>query len=296
MRSIEQSLDSVQAMRNELGKQFGQDQEKAKQVEEDLLAEEDLRGKLERQRALFNTVVDQLKQAQFVSAYSSITSQVIEPAQTPRSPVWPRVSLTLALALVVGGMLGTGTVVVLDRLDQRVSARSTSSAVTGLAVLGQVALLPGRRSGAMGPIGLISYAKPRSYWAEAYRAIRTNIDFLRRRNQRLQVLLVTSPYSGDGKTTAASNLAISFALAGRRVLLIDADLRSPSLDKVHGLRREHGLSHLLKDLLPLHQADLRNPSLDEVHGLRREPGCRTCSRTCCPCIRSCSDPRSRTSR
>ena len=110
----------------------------------------------------------------------------------------------------------------------------------------------------MGPLGLISYAKPRSYWAEAYRAIRTNIDFLRRRNQRLQVLLVTSPYPGDGKTTAASNLAISFALAGRRVLLIDADLRRPSLHKVHGLRRDHGLSHLLKDLLPLHRVVQRS--------------------------------------
>ena len=265
VRSIEQSLDSVQAVRNELGKQFGQAQEKARQVEEDLLAEEVLRGKLERQRALFNTVVDQLKQAQFVSAYSSITSQVIEAAQTPRSPVWPRVSLTLALALVVGGMLGTGTVVVLDRLDQRGQRIRSLDELRrmGLAVLGQVALLPGRRSGALGPIGLISYAKPRSSWAEAYRAIRINIDFRRRRNPRLQVLLVTSPYSGGGKTTAASNLAISFALAGRRVLLIDADLR--------------------------------NPSLDEVHGLRREPGLRTCSRTCCPCIRSCSDPRSRTS-
>ena len=258
VRAIEQSLDSVQAMRNELGKQFGQDQEKAKQVEEDLLAEEYLRGKLERQRALLSTVVDQLKQAQFISAYSSITSQVIEPAHIPRSPVWPKVGSTLALALVVGCAVGMGAAVVLDRLDQRVRSLDELRQLTGLAVLGQVALLPGKRSGAMGPIGLISYAKPNSYWAEAYRAIRTNIDFLRRRNQRLQVLLVTSPYPGDGKTTVASNLAISLALAGRRVLLIDADLRSPSLDKVHGLRREHGLSHLLKDPLPLHQVVQRS--------------------------------------
>ena len=258
VRAIEQSLDSVQAMRNELSKQFGQDQEKAKQVEEDLLAEEYLRNKLERQRALFNTVADQLKQAQFVSAYSSITSQVIESAHTPRSPVWPKVHLTLALALVVGCAVGLGVAVILDRLDQRVRSLDELRQLTGLAVLGQVALLPKRRSGAMGPIGLISDAKPNSYWAEVYRAIRINIDFLRRRNQRLQVLLVTSPYPGDGKTTTASNLAISFALAGRRVLLIDADLRSPSLDKVHGLRREHGLSHLLKDLLPLHQVVQRS--------------------------------------
>ena len=199
MRAIEQSLDSVQAMRNELGKQFGQDQEKAKQVEEDLLAEEYLRGKLERQRALFNTVVDQLKQAQFVSAYSSITSQVIEPAQTPRSPVWPRVGLTLALALVVGGMLGMGTAVVLDRLDQRIRSLDELRQLTGLAVLGQVALLPGRRSGAMGPIGLISYAKPNSYWAEAYRAIRTNIDFLAAATSGSRCSWSPAPTPGTGR-------------------------------------------------------------------------------------------------
>jgi len=72
------------------------------------------------------------------------------------------------------------------------------------------------------------------------------------------VLLVTSPYPGDGKTTAASNLAISFALAGRRVLLIDADLRRSSLHKVHGSGCDHGLSHLLKELLPLDRAVQRS--------------------------------------
>ncbi|MBV8076683.1 MAG: polysaccharide biosynthesis tyrosine autokinase, partial [Planctomycetaceae bacterium] len=258
VRAIEQSLESVQAMRNELGKQFGQDQEKAKQFEADLLAEEYLRNKLERQRTLFNTVSDQLKQAQFIGAYSSITSQVIAPAKALRSPIYPRVGLTLALALVIGCTVGTGAAVVLDRLDQRVHSIDELRQLTGLVVLGQVALLPKRQSGAIGPMGLISYAKPNSYWAEAYRAIRINLDFLHRRDPRLQVLLVTSPYPGDGKTTAASNLAISFALAGRRVLLIDADLRSPSLDEVHGLRREPGLAHLLKDRLPLHQAVQRS--------------------------------------
>jgi capsular exopolysaccharide synthesis family protein len=130
--------------------------------------------------------------------------------------------------------------------------------MTDLVVLGQVALLPEVQSATMGPVALISYAKPRSYWAEAYRAIRTNIDFLRRRNQRLQVLLVTSFHAGDGKSTSTSNLAISFALAGRRVLLMDADLRRPSLERVHGLPSERGLSQLLKDLLPLHQGVQRS--------------------------------------
>ena len=106
---------------------------------------------------------------------------------------------------------------------------------------------------------------PHSAWAEAYRAVRTNIDFLRR-NTRLQVLLVTSAYADEGKTTAASNLAISFAAAGRKVLLIDADLRHPSLDPIHGVDRVQGLSCLLNDVMPLHRVvqQSRINSLDVV--------------------------------
>ena len=108
-------------------------------------------------------------------------------------------------------------------------------------MIGQVALMPENQAGVPGCFGLISHTRPRSDWAEAYRVARTNIDSLRR-NTRLQVLLVTSAYAEEGKTTSASNLAISFAAAGRKVLLIDADLRHPSLDKIHGLDRMRGLS------------------------------------------------------
>ena len=98
---------------------------------------------------------------------------------------------------------------------------------------------------------------PRSAWAEAYRSIRTNIDFLRR-SRNVQVIQITSPYSGDGKSASASNLAISLAKAGRKVLLIDADLRKPSLHKVFGLTKERGFSLVLKDLLAISQVVQRS--------------------------------------
>ena len=253
LSALEQSLQSVQVMRDELGKQYNENQIEAKQFELDLLTDDDLRNKLERQRLLFNSVVEQLKQARFVSDYSSLTSQVIDPPKTPRRPVWPRTGLTLALALVLGGMLGMSVVIVLDRLDRRIRSLDELRQVTGLSIIGRVALMTEDRAGVPGCFGLISHTRPRSDWAEAYRVARTNIDFLRR-NTRLQVLLVTSAYAEEGKTTSASNLAISFATAGRKVLLIDADLRRPSLDKIHGLDRMRGLSHLLHDSMPLHRA------------------------------------------
>jgi len=252
LSALEQSLQSVQVMRDELGKQYNENQKEAKQFELDLLTDDDLRNKLERHRLLFNSVVEQLKQARFVSDYSSLTSQVIDPPKTPRRPVWPRTGLTLALALVLGSMLGMSVLVARDRLDPRIRSIEELRQMTGLSVIGQVALMPEKQAVVPGSIGLISHTRPRSDWAEAFRVARTNIDSLRR-NTRLQVLLVTSAYAGEGKTTSASNLAISFAAAGRKVLLIDADLRGPSLHKIHGLDRMRGLSHLLRDLMPLYR-------------------------------------------
>src|SRR5262249_15357296 len=119
-----------------------------------------------------------------------------------------------------------------------------------LSVLGVIPQLTEEQRATMGEVGLISQAMPRSLPAEAYKALRTNLEFLRR-NQRLEVIMVTSPTASDGKSTTSSNLAISLAHAGRRVLLVDADLRKPSLDSIYGLRRDRGLSHVLRDLMPM---------------------------------------------
>src|SRR5262249_54020637 len=91
---------------------------------------------------------------------------------------------------------------------------------------------------------------PRSPTAESFKVVRANLD-LSRRNQGVRVVLVTGPRSGEGKSTVASNLAVCMAQVGRRVLLVDADLRRPVQHEIHGLRRERGLAQVLRELLPL---------------------------------------------
>jgi len=250
LNALQRSLQSMDEMQGELDQQYSQKRKEAKQFELDMLADDDLRNKLERQRLLFNTVVEQLKQARFVSDYSSINVQVIEPPKALRGPVWPRIGLTLALAPLVGGMLGVSIVILSDRFDTRIRSLDELRHVTGLSVIGQVGLMTGKKHGSQHHFGFISHSSPRSEWAEAYRVARTNIDFLRR-DQPLQVLLVTSAYAEEGKTVTSSNLAISYAAAGRRVLLIDANLRRPFLDKIHGLDRTLGLSSVLQHGMPL---------------------------------------------
>src|SRR4029078_11232319 len=92
----------------EINRRYTSDQTLAQKAEADLLTESNLRNNLERRRALFNTVVDQLKQAQFVGDYSGIRAQTIEPPNAPRAPVAPRPVLVLLLALAAGLLIGFG--------------------------------------------------------------------------------------------------------------------------------------------------------------------------------------------
>lgn len=248
--SIEHSLKSIGTMRTEYETKLSEDLVSAKQSDLERLEEERLRGNLDRQTALYNTVLDQLKQAVLVSDYSSISCQVVDPPHTLPYPVQPRIKMTLALALLGGVLLGMGFAMLADIFDSRIRTLDEVRRVLDFPLIGTVPKLPIDQNQLLGELGLISHVMPRSIWAEAYRSVRTSLEFLRRSRQ-VQVILITSAHSGDGKTTTASNMAISFALAGRKVLLVDADLRKPALHKILGLKGELGLSHVLRQVLPL---------------------------------------------
>ncbi|WP_406693546.1 polysaccharide biosynthesis tyrosine autokinase [Singulisphaera sp. Ch08] len=248
--SIEGSLRSVISMREKIADQFEKDMTDAKKAEIALLNESILKSNLERQRALFNGVVDQLKQAKLVGDFSGIRSQTIEEANALPKAVSPLFSLTLVVALVVGGVLGTGGALVSDLLDPRIRSLEEIRKVLQLPMLGQIPQLPESPTPRASSVGLICHAMPRSPSAEAYKVARANLD-LARRNRGVRVVLVTSPHASEGKSTVASNLAICQAQAGRRVLLVDADLRRPAQHKIYGMQRERGLVHILRDLMSI---------------------------------------------
>jgi capsular exopolysaccharide synthesis family protein len=252
LESTERSLKAIETMRGQITQQFDRELSIAKTAEIDLVTESSLRNNLERQRMLFNTVVDQLKQAKFVGDYSSIRSQVIEPANALPSPVRPLVTLTLAMAMLAGGALGAGAALVSDLLDPRIRSLAEMRRVIHFPFLGQVPQLPDSPVDGASPVGLVSHVLPRSPSAEAFKVVRANVD-CSRRNQDVRVVLVTSPRPGEGKTTVASNLAICLAQAGRRVLLVDADLRHPMQHEIHGLRRDRGLVQILHDRMSVDQ-------------------------------------------
>jgi capsular exopolysaccharide synthesis family protein len=113
-----------------------------------------------------------------------------------------------------------------------------------LPVLGMIPYLVPEQNAATGGMALLRHETPRTWLAESYKTTRTNLEFLRR-SRRAQVLLISSAHAGDGKSTRASYLAITLANAGRRVLLVDGDLRKPLLHRIYNVSRDRGLSDAL---------------------------------------------------
>jgi non-specific protein-tyrosine kinase len=176
---------------------------------------------------------------------ASNTLSVIEPATAPTSPVSPRPIVNLLGGALLGFLIGLGIVLVLMRLTDSVDDPDQIRELTGLSTLGMV----GRMRGGTDRSEIYRLATvlyPRSSAAEAYRSLRTNLDFASV-DQPLQSLLITSSVPGEGKTVTAANLAVACAQGGRRVVLVDADLRKPGAHVLFDLPNDQGLTTLLRD-------------------------------------------------
>ena len=248
LASIERSLEAIRTMRSEFRKRFEEDLARSKDTEFDRLTEAKLRGDLERHKLMFGSVVDQLKQAQLVSDYTSITAQTLNPASVTTGR--PLAAFVLVSALVFGCVLGVGCCFLADMLDARLRTLPEICKVLDLSVLGLIPQLTRKSKEMSAEFGLVSNVLPRSMIAESYKSIRTKVES-HRRSGSVRVIMIASPHSGDGKSTMASNLGISLAHAGRKVLLIDGDLRRPTQHRIFSLSRDRGLVQILKDLPPM---------------------------------------------
>jgi capsular exopolysaccharide synthesis family protein len=185
--------------------------------------------------------------------------------------VSPKPVRTGVLALVLGAMLGVGLAFLRDFLDDAVhDDEDVRRAVNGRPVLGH---LPTYRSGVEGGIPpLPTLTAQSSPAAEAARTLRTNLRFVMLESQ-LHSIAVTSAGETEGKTTVACNLAVAAARAGTKVLLVDADLRRPTVHKVFGLDNLGGTSELIVGGVGMHDSirDVGVPNLRVVTGGMRPP-------------------------
>jgi capsular exopolysaccharide synthesis family protein len=166
---------------------------------------------------------------------------IVEPAVTPGAPVRPRTSVNAMLGAFAGLLLAAALALVFEYLDDTVKTAEDVEAAAGLSTLGGVARFPRARSARQ---GLIAASTHRTAAAEAYKVLRTNVQFSTV-DQPARTLLVSSANPGEGKTTTSANLAVAIAQTGQRVVVVDADLRRPSLHRVFGLGNQAGLTNAL---------------------------------------------------
>ncbi|MEM1056861.1 MAG: polysaccharide biosynthesis tyrosine autokinase [Bacteroidota bacterium] len=199
-------------------------------------------------------------------------ARIIRPAFVPTMPFAPNRPRNIILALFLGLTFGIVFAVARVRLDHRLF-RPDDIQNMGFALVGTIpdtdALIKkdfGGKDfinvdGKEVDAHLITLLNPMATASETYRALRTSVQFSRP-DAMIESILVTSPNPGEGKSVTASNLAVVIAQSGRRVLLVDGDLRRPTVHRKFGLSREPGLVQRLFDDRPLSLADFDQPADD----------------------------------
>lgn len=180
------------------------------------------------------------------AAVSPVKVSLINPAVTPTSPSAPNTAINLALGLLLGLGAGLAWAFLRNTLDNTVKTEQGLDELTGVPVLGAVL----NDSDAKNHAIVLDSASPRS---EGYRTVRTNMQYVDVDNQP-KVLAITSAEPGDGKSTTAANLAVTFALLEKRVCLVGADLRKPRLDEYLGFDGSIGLTDVLAGQVELENA------------------------------------------
>ena len=253
---------SAQRREDMLTKSFERQKQEANQLNAKTADYAMLKREAESNRQLYDNLLQKLKEAGLSAGLRSGNIRIYDPARAPKAPAEPNIPRNLSIAFVVGLSLGIGLAFSLEALDNTVRNSEEVQMISTLPVIGIVPLgkssyknaprrahslkapaaeLPAANST---PVEIISQSRPRSEIAEAYRSLRTSI-LLSAAGKPPQVILVTSALPEEGKTTTSVNTAIVLAQRGARVLLVDADLRRPSIHKAMGLPSSLGLSGAL---------------------------------------------------
>lgn len=189
------------------------------------------------------------EEAQILEARTISNVHMLDPPVTPGGPIRPNLNLNLIVAATLGLVLGLGLACFVEYLDDTIKTLEEAEQQVGLPLLGVIPkiLVTGSQGQKLPVVPLLAAGKGLGSAAvEGFHSLRTNLQFLDIGGVRRKKIAITSPQVGDGKTTVAANLALSFAAMGHKVLLVDADLRRPQLAQIFSAPREPGLVEALR--------------------------------------------------
>lgn len=232
-----------------------------------------LKRDFEADRTLYEGLLQKLKEAGVAAGLRSNNIRQVDMARTPGAPTEPNIPRNLGFGFCLGLTTGIGLAFLLEGIDNTVRTPEQAQAISGLPSLGMIPLGSKNNSEAASrgltvaaskeAIELITQSRPQSQMSEAYRALRTSL-LLTSVGAPPKIILITSALPQEGKTTTSVNTATVLAQKGTRVLLVDADLRRPSIHKALGLGPRSGLSNVLTGGVSLPDAIFRSSVLPHL--------------------------------
>jgi polysaccharide biosynthesis transport protein len=267
----ETSLQRENMLRAALEKQ----KQEANRLNENAIDYTLLKRDVESNRTLYEGLLEKMKEAGVTAGLRSNNFRIVDAARAPGAPIEPNIPRNLAFALVLGITSGVGLAFLLESMDNTVRTTEQAQIISMLPSLGMIPLgskfssngTGGKRlsltAASQEAVELVTQSRPQSQMAESYRALRTSL-LLSSLGAPPKAIMVTSARPQEGKTTTAINSAIVLAQKGVRVLLVDADLRRPSVHKTLGMGPRSGLSNVLTGSATLEQTITVSPILPNL--------------------------------
>ncbi len=244
LQSLEREMQAAQAQISSTQRSL--DEEKARPTPDQAKIAQ-LESLLSQQRSTYEGFQESYNQVRIAQARGSSLLAIFERADPPSHPVLPRTGANVILGALLGAMLSTGVVFFIEYTDDTVKEADDVERSTGLRPVANIARF--RDIPSDGPL---LAARPGSVAGEGFRLLRTEVEALAAGNDKpAPILLITGTRADVGTTTVVSNLAVSLAQIGRRVLVVDTNLRRPALHQQFGLRNAGGFTSPF-----LHQAEL----------------------------------------
>ena len=255
--ALDRDLASVRQQEGGLAGLFEQSKKEALELNLLEIEYNRLRRSKENNEKLYSLLLERTKESDLARMLNVNNVRVLDRPRIPRAPVRPNVPLNIGAGILLGILLGIGTAMARAMLDRTIKTPGDVEQVLGVSFLGLIpeleitkdtppAMKQRRRTrgGASPGRELIVHEMPTSGIAEASRSIRTNILFTAP-DKPYKVMLVTSAAMGEGKTTVACCIAIAMAQTGKRVVLVDCDLRRPRMHRIFQKQSDMGLTTAL---------------------------------------------------
>lgn len=261
--TLADQLAKARAYEAELAQEYAAGERDAVELVGNLAQIEILEHEATNLRRLNDVMLDRIAALDIGQDKASVRAEVVGRPHADPHPVWPTLYLVAFACVAMGLGAGSALAYVHDLLDDRFRSPEELEEQLSVPTLAIVRKLP-LDDDELGVDGLLVHTRPQAVECEAFRTLRTTLSFSK---EDRDLLAVTSSEPGDGKTTVLSNLGVAYAQAGKRTLLIDADLRKPGLSRFFEMRGSRGLSDVLRGRQSVSSLADRCVRTTEIDGL-----------------------------